>query len=67
MDSILIFIIIIIMLIKLSCRTAICQSVVEVYLTGVAPLGAVSNRFNFLIISISIIILVNSVCLYSID
>ena len=28
-------------------RTAICQSVAEVLLTGVAPLGAVSHRFNF--------------------
>ena len=35
------------MLITLSRRTAICQSVAEVYLTGVAPLGAVSHRFNF--------------------
>ena len=35
------------MLITLSRRTAICQSVAEVYLTGVAPLGAVSLRFNF--------------------
>ena len=37
------------MLITLSRRTAICQSVAEVQLTGVAPLGAVSHRFNFLI------------------
>ena len=35
------------MLITLSRRTAICQSVVEVQLTGVAPLGAVSQIFNF--------------------
>ena len=35
------------MLITLSRRTAICQSVAEVQLTGVAPLGAVSHRFNF--------------------
>ena len=28
-------------------RAAICQSVAEVYLTGVAPLGAVSHRLNF--------------------
>ena len=35
------------MLITLSRRTAICESVAEVYLTGVAPLEAVSNRFNF--------------------
>ena len=35
------------MLITLSRRTAICQSVTEVYLTGVALLGAVSHRFNF--------------------
>ena len=33
------------MLITLSRRTAIWQSVAEV--TGGAPLGAVSNRFNF--------------------
>ena len=35
------------MLITLSRRTAICQSVAEVKLTGVAPLGAVSYIFNF--------------------
>ena len=35
------------MLITLSRRTAICQSVSEVYLTSVVPLGAVSHRFNF--------------------
>ena len=35
------------MLITLSRRTAICQSVAEVQLTGVAPFGAVSHRFNF--------------------
>ena len=34
------------MLITLSSRAAICQSVVEVYLNGVAPLGAVSHMFN---------------------
>ena len=39
------------MLITLSRRTAICQSVAEVYLTGVAPLGAVSHRFNFNLIT----------------
>ena len=33
------------MLITLSRRTAICQSVAEVLLTGVAPLGAVSHIF----------------------
>ena len=38
------------MLITLSRRTAICQSVAEIKLNGVAPLGAVSNRFNFIII-----------------
>ena len=32
------------MLITLSRRTAICQSVAEVQLTGVAPLGSVSHR-----------------------
>ena len=35
------------MLITLSRRNAICQSVAKVQLTGVAPLGAVSHRFNF--------------------
>ena len=35
------------MLIPLSRRTAICQSVSEVQLTGVVPLRAVSQRFNF--------------------
>ena len=38
------------MLITLSRRTTICQSFAEVQLTCVAPLGAVSHRFNFLII-----------------
>ena len=38
------------MLITLSRRTAICQSVVEVWLTGVVPLGAVSDRFFYFII-----------------
>ena len=37
------------MLITLSRRTAICQSVAEVKLTGVAPLGALSHRFNYLV------------------
>ena len=36
------------MLITLSRRTAISQSVAEVWLTGVAPLGAVSHRFNLI-------------------
>ena len=31
-----------------SLRAAICQSVSGVYLTGVAPLGAVSHRFNLI-------------------
>ena len=35
------------MLITLSRRTVICQSDAEVQLTGVAPLGAGSHRFNF--------------------
>ena len=30
-------------------ENAICQSVAGVQLTGLAPLGAVSHRFNFLI------------------
>ena len=38
------------MLITLSRRTAICQSVAEVQLTGVAPLGAVSHRFIIIFI-----------------
>ena len=42
------------MLITLSRRTAICQSVAEVLLTGVAPLGAVSHRFNFLMPKLSL-------------
>ena len=33
------------MLITLSCHTAIRQSVAEVQLIGLAPLGAVSHRF----------------------
>ena len=36
------------MLITLSRRTAIYQSVAEVKLTDVVPLGAVSHRFNFI-------------------
>ena len=36
------------MLITLSRRVSICQSVAEVQLTGVASLGAVGHRFNFL-------------------
>ena len=40
------------MLITLSRRAAICQSVAEVQLTGLAPLGAVSHRFFFIIIII---------------
>ena len=35
------------MLITLSRRAAICQSVAEVELIAVAPLGAVSHRFDF--------------------
>ena len=35
------------MLITLSRRTAVCQSVAEVELTGVAHLGAVSHRFYY--------------------
>ena len=34
------------MLITLSRRAAICQSVAEVSMTGVAPRGAVSHRLN---------------------
>ena len=36
------------MLITLSRRAAICQSVSEVWWIGVAPLGAVSHRFFFI-------------------
>ena len=36
------------MLIRLSRRTAVCQSVTEAYLTDVAPLGAASHRFSTL-------------------
>ena len=36
------------MLIALCRRAAICQSVSEVLLTGVAPLGALSHRFNLI-------------------
>ena len=46
------------MLITLSRRTAICQSVAEVYLTGVGPLGAASHRFIIIIIIIIIIIVI---------
>ena len=44
------------MLITLSRRTPIYQSVEEVSLTGVAPMGAVSHRFIIIIIIIIIII-----------
>ena len=37
------------MFITLSHRTAICQAVAEVWLTGEAPLGAVSHRFKLYI------------------
>ena len=37
------------MLITLSRRTVICQSVAEVKLTGVAPAGAASQIFTFFI------------------
>jgi hypothetical protein len=47
------------MLITLSLRTVICQSVAEVYLTGMAPLGAVSHRFNLIFSIIIIIISIN--------
>ena len=40
------------MLITLSRRTAVCQSVSEEWLTGVAPLGTVSYRFNFNLIGL---------------
>ena len=43
------------MLITLSRRTTICHSLAEVSLTGVAPLGAVSHRFDFNFIIIIII------------
>ena len=40
------------MLITLSHCTAICQSVAEVYLTGVTPLGAVSHILFFFLVYI---------------
>ena len=40
------------MLITLSRRTAICQSVAEVYLTGVTPLGPVSTDLLLFICSV---------------
>ena len=43
------------MVITLSRRTSICQSVAEVYLTGVTPLGAVSHRFNLLLFYFNLI------------
>ena len=42
------------MLITLSRRTTICQSVAEVYMSGVVPLGAVSHRFNYNIFKINV-------------
>ena len=42
------------MLITLSRSTVICQSVAEDQLTGVAPLGAVSHRSNFILFFIFI-------------
>ena len=36
------------MLITLSCCTDFCQSIAEVHLTCLAPLGAVSYRFNLI-------------------
>ena len=38
------------MLMTVSCCAAICQSVAAVQLASLAPLGALSHRFNFLII-----------------
>ena len=46
------------MLITLSRRTAICQSVAEVYLTGMASWGALSHRFNFFKFNFIIIIII---------
>ena len=46
------------MLITISRCTAICQSVAEVYLTGVAPLGAVSHRIIIIIIIIITLIII---------
>ena len=45
------------MLITLSRRATICQSVAEVQLTGVAPLGAVSHRFNLILILIHVLVI----------
>ena len=56
------------MLITLSRRTAICQSVAEVQLTGVAPLVAVSHRFNFFnLIIIIIIIIIITIIIVNMD
>ena len=41
------------MLIKLSRRIGICQSVAKVYLTGVVPMRALSHRFKFIFILIN--------------
>ena len=38
------------MLITLSHRATIFQSVAEAWLTGMAPLGAVNHRFNLILI-----------------
>ena len=44
------------MLITLSYRTVICQSDAEVYLTGVAPLRAVSYKLHFFLIAMELAI-----------
>jgi hypothetical protein len=41
------------MIITLSSCTSLCQSVAEVSLSGVAPLGAISHRFNLIITKVS--------------
>ena len=45
------------MLITLPRCTAICQSVAENWLTGVAPLGVVSHRFIFFILTCPYVLL----------
>ena len=49
------------MLITLSRRAAICQSIAEVYSTGGALLGAVSHIFYFVIYGVGVIYFRNSV------
>ena len=47
------------MLITLSRRTAICQSVAEVYLTGMFPFGAVGYRLLCVIVEKTKVVEIN--------